>query len=212
MACLVNCCLYLYHWKIRLNYHVFETETILFSPHDSFRHVPDARKYLKPHHTRNCSIIENALNASLFDFNFIIISRIGFLLPCYNVKYLFIWIFFSHHVFSSPTSAKGSKFEVLSNVKGQMSSWIGSVQVPSVPNLFNKGGDAQNPEATGETKVDSPTSGESVKGSPEHKDEDDNSRYRYISLLCVLARLSWRNHTFSCVYHIQFSRHFVQSL
>lgn len=91
----------------------------------------------------------------------------------------------------SPTSAagKGSKFEVLSNVKGQMSSWIGSVQVPSVPNIFNKGGDASNPEATGETKVDSPTSGESVKGSPEqNKDEDDNSRYRYISLLCVLAQ------------------------
>lgn len=81
---------------------------------------------------------------------------------------------------SSPTASKGSKFEVLSNVKGQMTSWIGSVQVPSVPSLFNKGSSAAEThvtEGSGDAKTDSPTSGESVKGSPEQqKDEDDNSR------------------------------------
>lgn len=85
-----------------------------------------------------------------------------------------------HHIcFSiSPTSGKSSKFEVLSNVKGQMSSWIGSVQVPSVPNLFNKGGDSQTAEATAEPKAESPTAGEANKDSSEpQKDEDDNSRY-----------------------------------
>ena len=84
----------------------------------------------------------------------------------------------------SPTASKGSKFEVLSSVKGQMTSWIGSVQVPSVPNLFTKGSnttsssETQNVEGgSGDGKADSPTSGESVKGSPEQqKDEDDNSR------------------------------------
>ncbi|KAK6631707.1 hypothetical protein RUM43_013771 [Polyplax serrata] len=82
---------------------------------------------------------------------------------------------------TSPTAPKGSKFEVLSNVKGQMTSWIGSVQVPSVPNIFNKGNsnaaEAQAPEGSGDGKTDSPTSGESVKGSPEHQkhDDDDNS-------------------------------------
>ncbi|KAL0275467.1 UNVERIFIED_CONTAM: hypothetical protein PYX00_003306 [Menopon gallinae] len=76
---------------------------------------------------------------------------------------------------TSPTSGKSSKFEVLSNVKGQMSSWIGSVQVPSVPNLFNKGGDSQTAE-TAETKAESPTSGDANKDSSEpQKDEDDNS-------------------------------------
>lgn len=78
----------------------------------------------------------------------------------------------------------GGKLEMLSNVKGQMSSWIGSVQVPSVPSIFSKGGEAGAGEVP-EAKTDSPTSGESVKGSPEMKEEDDNSRYRYISLFCV---------------------------
>lgn len=85
----------------------------------------------------------------------------------------------------SDATKGGSKLEMLSNVKGQMSSWIGSVQVPSVPNIFSKGGET-GPTEAGDAKVDSPTSGESVKGSPELKDEDDNSRYRYISLFLCL--------------------------
>lgn len=94
----------------------------------------------------------------------------------------------SQPFFFSPTAPKGSKFEVLSNVKGQMTSWIGSVQVPSVPNIFNKGNsnaaEAQAPEGSGDGKTDSPTSGESVKGSPEHQkhDDDDNSRYKFLLL------------------------------
>lgn len=91
----------------------------------------------------------------------------------FSLLFNFILLFFS------PTAAKGSKFEVLSNVKGQMTSWIGSVQVPSVPNLFNKGNTTSDQQHTegGDAKTDSPTSGESVKGSPEQqKDDDDNSR------------------------------------
>lgn len=89
----------------------------------------------------------------------------------------------------SEAAKGGGKLEMLSNVKGQMTSWIGSVQVPSVsvPSIFSKGGDASGGVDGAEVKTDSPTSGESVKGSPDLnlKDEDDNSRYRYISLFCV---------------------------
>ena len=76
----------------------------------------------------------------------------------------------------SPT--KGSKLEMLSSVKSQMTGWLSGVpglrkgeeQVPDPP---------QDLQGTGEgkTDVESPASEKSVKGSPvEQQKEDDDSR------------------------------------
>ncbi|XP_063242693.1 LOW QUALITY PROTEIN: synapse-associated protein 1 [Bacillus rossius redtenbacheri] len=77
---------------------------------------------------------------------------------------------------TSPT--KAGKLEMFSNVKNQMTSWLGS----GVPGL-RKGDPDGNAEAqnstgpgTGKTEADSPACEKSVKGSPvEHAKEDDDS-------------------------------------
>lgn len=83
---------------------------------------------------------------------------------------------------------------MLSNVKSQMSGWLGSASIPSMPAMpampsmpampampsipgLRKGGDDQAADGAAPTTVESPASEKSVKGSPgEPKDDDDNSR------------------------------------
>lgn len=79
-------------------------------------------------------------------------------------------------LYSSPT--KHSRLDMLSNVKNQIEGiggWLGS----SIPKLRKN--EAEH-EATEEHQPlgeegDTPASAESVKGSPQQKDDDDNSRF-----------------------------------
>lgn len=66
---------------------------------------------------------------------------------------------------------KGSRLEMLGNVKSQMSSWLGSANIPG---LGKK--DETVPENAEKLDDSSPLSEKSIKGSPTEKD-DDNSRW-----------------------------------
>ncbi|XP_023724944.1 synapse-associated protein 1 isoform X2 [Cryptotermes secundus] len=76
---------------------------------------------------------------------------------------------------TSPT--KGSKLEMLSSVKSQMTGWL-SMGVPGLRKGDELATDNQDTSMIGEGKpeVESPASEKSVKGSPiEQKDDDDSS-------------------------------------
>lgn len=76
---------------------------------------------------------------------------------------------------TSPT--KGSKLEMLSSVKSQMTGWL-SMGVPGLRKGDESAAENQDTSAIGEGKpeVESPASEKSVKGSPiEQKDDDDSS-------------------------------------
>jgi hypothetical protein len=75
----------------------------------------------------------------------------------------------------SPT--KGSKLEMLSSVKSQMTGWL-SMGVPGLRKGDEPAAENQDMSAAGEVKpeVESPASEKSVKGSPGEQKEDDDSR------------------------------------
>jgi hypothetical protein len=75
----------------------------------------------------------------------------------------------------SPT--KGSKLEMLSSVKSQMTGWL-SMGVPGLRKGDESAAENQDTTATSETKpeVESPASEKSVKGSPTEQKDDDDSR------------------------------------
>ncbi|KAL1455438.1 hypothetical protein WDU94_009529 [Cyamophila willieti] len=65
---------------------------------------------------------------------------------------------------------KGSRLEMLGNVKSQMTSWLGSA---SIPGLGKK--DENVPENAEKLDDSSPVSEKSIKGSPTEKDDDNSS-------------------------------------
>lgn len=78
----------------------------------------------------------------------------------------------------SPTKPAGSRLDMLTNVKSQIEGiggWLGS----SIPKL--RKGEEGHQELTDDHQSvedgNTPASAESIKGSPQHKDDDDNSRY-----------------------------------
>lgn len=78
----------------------------------------------------------------------------------------------------SPMKSTGSRLDMLTNVKSQIEGiggWLGS----SIPKL--RKGEEGHQELTEEHQPtedgNTPASAESIKGSPQHKDDDDNSRY-----------------------------------
>lgn len=80
-------------------------------------------------------------------------------------------------VFFSPT--KHSKLEMLSNVKNQIEGiggWLGSSIPKFRKNEAEQGEGAEDQQPLGGEEVDPLASAESIKGSPQQKDDDDNSR------------------------------------
>lgn len=76
------------------------------------------------------------------------------------------WLFLDY----SPT--KGSKLEMLSSVKSQMSGWLSM----GVPGLRKGDEPPTEGQETGKPEAESPASEKSVKGSPVEQKEDDDSR------------------------------------
>lgn len=76
--------------------------------------------------------------------------------------------FLDSHFFYSPTKA-GSKLDLITNVKSQMTGWLGSgIQIPGL-----RKNEAPPAEAT---EAPPPVEPE-AEPKPEGKDDDDNSRY-----------------------------------
>lgn len=88
-------------------------------------------------------------------------------------------------LFHSPTKG-GSKLDLITNVKSQMTGWLGS-GIP-IPGL-------RKSEATPtETTEAAPAEPEVPEPKPESKDDDDNSRYnRYEGLADVMSQMSFQS-------------------
>lgn len=103
-------------------------------------------------------------------------------------RILFIYFFQFFHIFIwnviifvfSPT--KGSKLEMLANVKSQMTGWLGS-GVSVIPGLRGRQGGDGAEDTTGisggiDNPAQDPTNESPIPGSPSKQktDDDDNSR------------------------------------
>lgn len=81
-------------------------------------------------------------------------------------------------LFLSPTKTSGSRLEMFTNVKSQMTGWLGNASIPGLRKGDDQqqgAGDQQQPANTADQQQSATATEKADTGV---KDEDDNSRYK----------------------------------